>query len=44
MEQEKTDMDIMKQLKSHTSMMDFARNQHLKDYYPMVHELLEDIN
>jgi len=43
MEQEKTDMDTMKILKSRTSMMDFARNQHLKDYYPIVHELLEDI-
>lgn len=41
--EKETDIETIKQLKSYTNMMDFARGQHLKDYFPMTYELFEGI-
>ena len=38
-----TDLDHIRELKAHTELMDFTRGQHLKDYFPHVHSLLQDI-
>lgn len=43
MYQVETDMNYVRDLKNYTTVMDFARNQHLKDYYPQFAELLEGI-
>lgn len=40
---EKENIDLMRQWKSHTQLTDFARNKYLKDYHPICHEMLEDI-
>ena len=36
-------IELMKQLKSHTQLTDFARNKYLKDYHPICHDMLEEI-
>ena len=38
-----TDLTHVIELKKYTEMMDFARGQYLKDYFPYVHSLLQDI-
>jgi len=41
--QVETDMTHVRKLKSYTQLMDHARGQHLKDHFPLFHELLEGI-
>ena len=42
--QVETNMNYVRELKNYTPIMDFARNQHLKDYFPQFAELFEGIN
>lgn len=43
MNQVETDMAHVRYLKGYTQIMDHARGQHLKDYFPLFHKLLEGI-
>jgi hypothetical protein len=40
---EEGDPSLLKGFKYYTEMMDNVRNQHLIDYFPTTHEMLEDI-
>lgn len=42
-EETETNMKIVRRLKNYTPIMDFVRNQHLKDHFPITYELFKGL-